>query len=112
MGSEAVLLETVAVGRKTPLDGKLEIGASTAGALTALGAAVPVRVALHGTPVREGEGSVVAMPCACGKGATTGRHEHHFVESDLFRALEAGTRVSLVLQDSRTLRVSDPGTRP
>jgi hypothetical protein len=53
-----------------------------------------------------------AMPCTCAKGAASGRHEHHFVESDLFHDLEAGTRVSLMLEGDRTLRVTDPGRSP
>jgi hypothetical protein len=112
MAGHAVLLETVAVGRKTPLDGKLEIGASTADALRALGDAVPLRIMLGIAPPREGIGAVIAMPCTCAKGAASGRHEHHFVESDLFHDLEAGTRVSLMLEGDRTLRVTDPGRSP
>ena len=44
------------------------------------------------------------MACTCAKG-DGGQHQHVFLQSDLFRALEAGTDVELRL-DEATDRVS------
>jgi hypothetical protein len=41
------------------------------------------------------------MTCTCARSASTGQHVHHFVESDVLRALEPGARVHLELDDAR-----------
>ena len=80
------------VSRKTPLDGRLEISQSTAARLEPLGETFHVRTA-HG----EGAARLRAMACTCAKSGSAGQHVHHFVESDVLRALEAGERVRLEL---------------
>jgi len=91
-----VLIEQCTVSRKTPLDGKLEISASAAERLGSLGDDFPVR-----TGTGEGRARLHAMSCTCAKSASTGQHVHHFVESDILRALEPGTDVRVELDDAR-----------
>ena len=91
-----MLIEQPTVSRKTPLDGRLEISESAVAKLVPLGETFPVRTA-HGT----GEARLHAMTCTCAKSARTGQHVHHFVESDVLRALEPGARVRLELDDAR-----------
>jgi hypothetical protein len=87
-----MLLERRTVSRKTPTDGKLEISRVTEDAVRALGSALMVE-----WQGREAPASVARMSCTCGKG--TGQHQHVFLESDLFRALDAGTEVDLALDE-------------
>ena len=42
-----------------------------------------------------------SMTCTCAKSAMSGQHVHHFVESDVLRALEPGARVRLELDGAR-----------
>ena len=90
----AVFLEQRVVSRKTPLDGKLELSGDAAGRLETLGDAFPV-VALG----REDQGRLESMECTCAKAAAG--HVHHFMVSPLFRELEAGSEVSVVLDETR-----------
>jgi hypothetical protein len=93
------LLERRAVGRKTPLDGRLELSPESAGRLRGLGDEFAV-LALG----REGVGRLETMECTCGKspGAKAGeRHIHHFVASPLFRELAAGAEVRVDLDEPR-----------
>jgi hypothetical protein len=102
----SVLLEQRAVGRKTPLDGRLELSPSTAERLGAPGDELPV-VALG----REGVGRLETMECTCGKspGARAGeRHIHHFVASPLFRELAAGVEVRIDLDETRSALLVGP----
>lgn len=87
-----MLLERRTVSRKTPRDGKLEISPGTEAALTPLGSSLTV--AWQG---REAPASVARMSCTCAKG--TGQHQHVFLESELFRALDAGSEVDLALDE-------------
>jgi hypothetical protein len=87
-----VVIEEPTVSRKTPRDGRLEISESTVAQLAQLGETFSVRTA-HGS----GEARLHAMTCTCAKSASTGQHVHHFVESDVLRALEPGARVRLEL---------------
>lgn len=87
---ESPVLERRTVSRKTPGDGKLEITAAAAAALEPLGSRFPAAV-----DARVGEARLGTMPCTC-RGADR-PHVHHFVESDLFRALSPGTEVDVVL---------------
>src|SRR5688572_10031405 len=93
-----MLLERRTVSRKTPTDGKLEISRVTEDAVRALGSALTVE-----WQGREAPASVARMSCTCAKG--TGQHQHVFLESDLFRGLDAGSEVDLAL-DSGTARLS------
>jgi hypothetical protein len=90
-----MVIEQPTVSRKTPLDGRLEISESTAARLAPLGEPFPVRTA-HGS----GEARLHAMTCTCARSERTGQHVHHFVESDVLRALEPGSRVRIELEDA------------
>jgi hypothetical protein len=101
-----VLLEQRAVGRKTPLDGRLELSPEAAARVGALGEEFSV-IATG----REGVGRVETLECTCGKqpGAKPGeRHVHHFVASPLFRELAAGASIRLELDDARAALVVEP----
>lgn len=91
-----MLIEHRTVSRKTPLDGRLEISESTVEHLEPLGETFHVRTA-HG----EGAARLYAMTCTCAKSGSAGQHVHHFVESDVLRALEPGERVRLELDAAR-----------
>ena len=97
--SGPVLIEERAVGRKTPLDGRLELSASAAARVGALGEHFTVLAA-------DGEdlGRIETLECTCGKqpGAKPGdRHVHHFVASPLLRGLVAGDAVRIELDAAR-----------
>jgi hypothetical protein len=91
-----MVIEQPTVSRKTPLDGRLEISESTAARLASFAEPFPVRTA-HGS----GEARLHAMTCTCARSERTGQHVHHFVESDVLRALEPGSRVRIELDDAR-----------
>ena len=91
-----MLIEHTTVSRKTPLDGKLEISAQTAERLALLGKSFPLR-----TAGGDGSAHLHVMSCTCAKAASTGHHLHHFVESDILRALEPGTNVRIELDETR-----------
>ncbi|MDQ2768654.1 MAG: hypothetical protein M3Y30_16050 [Gemmatimonadota bacterium] len=91
-----VLIEQRTVSRKTPNDGKLEISAQAADRLASLGATFPLR-----TDGGEGSARLHAMSCTCAKAASGAEHLHHFVESEILRALEPGTDVRVELDDAR-----------
>jgi hypothetical protein len=96
-----MLIEQRTVSRKTPLDGKLEISAATAAQLASLGSSFPLR-----TDAGEGRGTLHAMLCTCTKAAGTGQHEHHFIESELLRALEPNMEVRVALDEARPGSIS------
>ncbi len=89
-------IERAVVGRKTPADGKLEITAALAHELGGDGAEIEVRVASA-----EVRGVVEAMPCTCAKAGASGKHEHHFVQCDVFRELGVGTQLQLTARRAR-----------
>lgn len=91
-----MLIEQPTVSRKTPLDGRLEISESAVAKLVPLGDTFRVHTA-NGS----GQARLHAMTCTCAKSASTGQHVHHFVESDVLRALEPGARVRLELDEAR-----------
>jgi hypothetical protein len=91
-----MLIEERIVSRKTPMDGRLEISESTVAQLSPLGETFRVRT-LHA----EGDARLHAMTCTCAKSDSTGQHVHHFVESDVLRALEPGASVRLELDSAR-----------
>jgi hypothetical protein len=88
-----MLLERRTVSRKTPGDGKLEVSRITEEAVAPLGSALTVEWRGRLAP-----GSIARMSCSCAKG--TGQHQHVFLESELFRTLEAGSEVDLTLDES------------
>jgi hypothetical protein len=91
-----MLIEHRTVSRKTPLDGRLEISASTVAHLEPLGKTFRVH-----TAEGDGEARLHVMTCTCAKSGSTGQHVHHFVESDVLRALEPGANVRLELDSAR-----------
>ncbi|MBA2684282.1 MAG: hypothetical protein H0U66_07325 [Gemmatimonadaceae bacterium] len=91
-----MLLERRIVSRKTPLDGKLEISAHAASQLALLGETFALR-----TSSGDGAARLEKMSCTCAKSASTGVHEHHFIESDLLRALEVDAEVRIELDDAQ-----------
>ena len=92
-----MLIEHRTVSRKTPNDGRLEISESTVAHLEPLGETFRVRTA-HG----DGDARLHAMTCTCAKSEHSGhQHVHHFVESDVLRALEPGARVRLEIDSTR-----------
>jgi hypothetical protein len=91
-----VLIEERTVSRKTPVDGMLEISANAAEQVATLGATF-----LLSTAGGEGRARLHAMSCTCAKAASSGQHQHYFVESDILRALEPGTDVRVELDDAR-----------
>jgi hypothetical protein len=91
-----MVIERPTVSRKTPLDGRLEISESTAAQLAPLGDTFAVRTARG-----SGDARLHAMKCTCARSQSTGQHVHHFVESDVLRALEPGSRVRIELDDAR-----------
>ena len=98
-------LERRTVSRKTPRDGKLEISRAIADRLEAVG--VPLRAEWRGD---DAAASLIRMSCTCGGGDA--RHEHHFLESSVLRALPVGEDVDLTLDeaDARvTVTPSAPG---
>jgi hypothetical protein len=90
-----MFIEQRTVSRKTPQDGKLEISAAAAARLHALGASFLLR-----TAASEGSGRLIEMSCTCTKASASGQHQHHFIESELLRALEANTDVRITLDDA------------
>ena len=86
-----MLLERRTVSRKTPNDGKLEISRAAADAMSALGPGLTAEWSDRTAPA-----AIVAMTCTCAKGS--GQHEHIFLQSDLFRTLEAGAEVDVHLE--------------
>lgn len=91
-----MLIEQRTVSRKTPLDGRLEISERAAERLASLDANFLLR-----TEGGEGSARLHEMRCTCAKAASAGEHLHHFIESDLLRALEPGTDVRVELDDAR-----------
>lgn len=91
-----MFIERRTVSRKTPLDGKLEISAAAATRLQKLGASFTLR-----TAAGEGSARLLEMSCTCTKAGASGQHQHHFIESELLRALEATTDVRVTLDDAR-----------
>ncbi|MSR35578.1 MAG: hypothetical protein EXR95_02885 [Gemmatimonadetes bacterium] len=105
MSRAPVLLERCEVGRKTPLDGRLELAPESAAQLVPLGAEFAV-VALGA----EGVGRLETMACTCGKSGSAGAtHLHHFAASPLFRDLTAGEPVRIELDEVRGALVVGPG---
>lgn len=96
-------LERRTVSRKTPRDGKLEISPNAAQRLAPLGS--ELRAEWQG---EEGPAAIVRMQCTCGSGG--GQHEHHFLESALFRTLPVGEDIDLSIEAGIVrARVTPPG---
>lgn len=96
-----MILEVRDVGRKTPMDGRLEVTEGTYRRLTMEG------------ELRATVGEVTTsahleeLPCTCGRGAGA-VHVHRFVQADVFRSLEAGATCVLELTAPGTLTASRP----
>jgi hypothetical protein len=100
-----VLLERREVGRKTPLDGRLELTPESAARLAPVGA--EFGVVARGI---EGVGRLETMACTCGRSGSPGAtHLHHFAASPLFRELSAGDAVRIELDEGRGVLVVRPG---
>lgn len=84
-----LVLKTV-VSRKTPRDGRLEIPSSLADRLAS--AESPLVLSIGGF---EQAAQVEAMPCTCAKSATTGKHVHHFLSSEILKSLPAEANVNV-----------------
>ncbi len=82
-------IRSLVVGRKTPRDGKIEVSPELAATLGGDGSTIDV--VLHG---RDLTGVVTVMECTCTNASASGKHEHHFVQCDAFRALPVGTELS------------------
>lgn len=91
-------IERRTVSRKTPGDGKLEITKVAATRLASLGDHFAVVVDAQGRDPRDGHARLATMPCTC-RGDDV-PHVHHFIESDLLRALPAGSEVDLLLDEN------------
>ena len=102
-----MVLEVRSVGRKTPVDGKLEISAETARRLASLGMPFPVKLgdATAAVLLRE-----MSCTCATGGGDGTSGHTHHFLESALFKTLVANQTAVVELVDGPSIIVSVPYT--
>jgi hypothetical protein len=91
-------IERRTVSRKTPGDGKLEITKIAANRLASLGERFTLVVDAPHLQTRDGDARLGTMPCTCrGDDAP---HVHYFIESDLLRALQAGSAVDLLLDDT------------
>lgn len=93
-------LEVREVSRKTPCDGRLEIGETTARRLAGLGDLV-VEVGLQ-----RAAATLESVACQCGKGGGASEHVHHFVQAPLFTALVPGETVVLELLDGGVVSVA------
>ena len=89
-----MLLERRTVSRKTPGDGKLEISRATADAVASLRKRITTE--WRG---ETGTATLVEMTCSCAKGAG-GQHQHLFLQSDVYRTLEAGADIELRLDEA------------
>ena len=87
-----MILEHRTVSRKTPKDGMLEISSSTVSRLESM--RDEIAIVLDGA---RGTGRLTEMACGCAKG--DGRHVHHFLSSELLRALTPDARVLLELDE-------------
>jgi len=87
-----MFLERRTVSRKTPVDGKLEISEEAARQLSSIGSALMLE--FGETRVH---GMIARMVCSC-RGAEN-PHEHHFVESEILKALVTGAEVDLNLRE-------------
>ncbi len=102
-----MLLEIRTVGRKTPLDGKLEIAAATASRLQGAGTTLPLEVG-----ARRDVATVVTLACSRCARAAEGAHTHWFLESPMLRDLTVGELWALDLMPDGTLRLVPPPAVP
>ena len=97
-----MLLDRRIVSRKTPLDGKLEIGAEAAAQLSSRGSEVSLRMNERNTTA-----TVSSMACTCGR-AGGGNHVHHFLESPLLMELSEGQTVRVEWDETRAAVSVEP----
>jgi len=92
--SDAIVLGTVVVSRKTAADGKLVLPASVAIALESLGEALRVRVGDQPVAAR-----VTHITCAKTCGGADSEHRHWFLQGDAFRTLIVDAAYELTLHE-------------
>ena len=90
-----MLLYRTRVSPKTPRDGKLEVSPRAAEQLAAA-AAGPLDVVVNG---ERGTATVTTMECTCRKGEGGDRHTHHFLQSELLKALPVESEVTVERPD-------------
>jgi|SRR5687767_12596126 len=83
-----MFVERLTVSRKTPGDGKLEISSAAAEHLRSAPAALEVEIGTLRAPA-----TVDMFTCTCQKVGHA--HEHHFVASEVLKALQPATLVDL-----------------
>jgi len=96
-----VLLEVRAASRKTPGDGRFEIGETTARRLSAIGETLVVAVDDASETAR-----VEHMACSCDKAGRPGGHEHVFLASPLLKCLTPERTYALELQEDGVVRLT------
>ena len=87
---ERMFVERLTVSRKTPGDGKLEISSAAAEHLRRTPAALEIEIGTLLAPA-----TVEMFTCTCQKVGHA--HEHHFVTSEVLKALQPATLVDLQL---------------
>jgi len=106
-------LGTITVGRKTPLDGKLEIDADMASVIGAYGYDVMyVFRKVSGGEIMSGLAKLSALACTCGQTGAGAAHTHHFLGSAPFRELAPGLTLSLALDPAGFVRLEPTGSQP
>jgi hypothetical protein len=90
-----MLLEVRPASRKTPQDGRFEIGDQTARRLSALGDHFAIELGAESDTAY-----VERMPCTCNKANSSGSHEHIFLVSPILRTAQP-ERVYVVELDER-----------
>src|SRR5215510_14279980 len=96
-----MLLEVRPASRKTPKDGRFEIGEQTARRLSVLGDQFPIELGADQDTAR-----VERMPCTCNKASRSGSHEHLFLVSPLLRTAEPERVYVVELDDSGVVRLT------
>lgn len=105
-------LGSITVGRKTPLDGKLEIDADMARSIGAYGFDVMyVFRKESGGETTSGLAKLSALACTCGQTGAGAAHTHHFLGSHPFKGLTPGLTMSVELDAAGFVRLEPSGTK-
>lgn len=103
-------LGSITVGRKTPLDGKLEIEADMARLIGAFGYDVMYVFRKEpGGETTSGLAKLSALACTCGQAGAGAAHTHHFLGSAPFKGLTPGQTLSLDLDPAGFVRLEPTG---
>ena len=106
-------LGTITVGRKTALDGKLEIDANMARLIGAYGYDVMYVFRREpGGETTSGLAKLSALACTCGQTGAGAAHTHHFLGSQPFKGLAPGLTLSLELDAAGFVRLEPAGNQP